>query len=108
MNGPKDVAGPPVEIPRGANVKRIPRAASQRGGAVVVVAQFELTALRVKMADEFGIARHFDDIEREAAFGFEFGDFFFENGVGAKFPSPNGAGENAALRRAGRIREAEM
>jgi hypothetical protein len=104
----KDFMSPPVEIPGGADVEGVPGASNQGRGAVVIVAEFELAARGIEVADKFRIGRLLDDVEGEEAVGFEFRDLFFKDGIAAKFAGAICADEIPSVGGAGWIRKANF
>ena len=69
---------PKIEIPEWPHVQREPGSADQGRGSVCIVMQNELSTMRRKMTDEFGILRRLNDLESEFRQGHKLDHSFLE------------------------------
>ena len=64
VHGVRHIARPKIEIPSGAHVQCVPARADERGCAVVIIAQDELSAMQRDVSVNFRMLWLLDDVER--------------------------------------------
>src|SRR6267378_257918 len=97
---------PPVEIPGGSNMKRIPRPTNERGCAIAIVSKFELSPVSVQVPEQLRVAGDLDDVEGQPGSRVQLGDRFSEDGSGAEPAFALCAHEVAGIDCLNRVREA--
>src|SRR5437660_9218288 len=97
MYGVKNIVRPPVEIPHRTDVQGIPRAADECGGAIAVVAEFELPAVRVQVTEQLRVGGHLHDVESQAPARLDFCHQFLEHGPAAEPAGAMSAGKIAVI-----------
>ena len=75
----------------------IPCATDECGGAVPVVVEFELPAVRVQVPEQFRVGGHFDDVKSQPPLRLDFCDPFFECGRAAELATAMSADKIAII-----------